>query len=370
MGFLFLEPFYGGSHREFADGWIERSRHRLDLLTLPARFWKWRMRGAALHFARRVRDPRPYDGLIVSDLMSLSDLKALWGGACPPALAYFHENQLSYPLPPGESMDYQFGFTDITTALAARRVLFNSRFQRDAFFERLPGFLRMMPEHRPAWVVEEIRTRAAVLHPGCRFPDGPPALAPLDRREPPLIVWNHRWEFDKRPGEFFAALDAVRARGRDFRLALLGENFQAAPAEFLEARRRHGDRIVRYGFVEDRAEYAAWLRRGALVVSTAEQENFGMAVVEAVRHGCHPLLPARLSYPEILEKRFHADCLYRDHGDLVARLDALLAEPARLGRRRQELAASMERFSWSRRVEAFDAELDRLSSAPDPPSPA
>jgi hypothetical protein len=87
MAFLFLEPFYGGSHRVFADGWIERSRHRIDLLTLPPRFWKWRMRGAALHFARRVRDPRVYDGLIVSDLMSLSDLKALWGGACPPAPA-------------------------------------------------------------------------------------------------------------------------------------------------------------------------------------------------------------------------------------------------------------------------------------------
>lgn len=331
---LFLEPFYGGSHREFADGRVAHSRHRIDLLTLPARFWKWRMRGAALHFARRVADPGAYGGLVVTDLMSLSDLRALWGRASPPALVYVHENQLSYPLPEGESMDYQFGFTDITTALAADRVLFNSRFQHDAFFERLPGFIDMMPEHRPRWVVEAIRLKSAVLHPGCRFPAGPPPCARRDPAESPLIVWNHRWEFDKRPEEFFAALDAVAARGRSFRLALMGESFQAVPREFLAARERYGDRIVRYGFVEDRAEYLGWLGRGGIVISTAEQENFGMAVVEAVRHGCFPLLPARLSYPEIL-------------------------------------AASMERFAWERRIGAFDAELDGiLSRRRDPASPA
>jgi glycosyltransferase involved in cell wall biosynthesis len=365
--FLFLEPFYGGSHREFADGWAERSRHRLELATLPASFWKWRMRGAALHFAGRIAGPAGaghapggYHGLVATSLMSLSDLKALWGTSCPRALVYFHENQLSYPLPPGETLDVQFGFTDITTALAADRVLFNSRFQMESFFERLPGFLERMPDHRPRWVGEAIRARAGVLHPGCRFPAGPPRLPPRGPG-PPLIVWNHRWEFDKRPEAFFAALDAVLARGREFRLALLGENFQVVPQAFLAARERYGGRIARYGFVERREEYLEWLGRGAIVVSTAAQENFGMAVVEAVRHGCRPLLPDRLAYPEVLDRRFHAGCLYRDDEDLVLRLDALLADPAALDRDRADLAASMERYAWERAVAAFDAELDRLA---------
>src|SRR5262245_27554236 len=170
MKVLFLNPFHGGSHRAFAEGWARHTRHELTLVTMPARFWKWRMRGAALHFARKVADPGAFDALVVTDLMSLSDLRAMWGPACPPALAYFHENQLSYPLPPGEAMDYQFGFTDITTALAARRVLFNSRFQHDAFFASLPDFIGMMPECRPKWVVEAIRSRSSVLHPGIDLP--------------------------------------------------------------------------------------------------------------------------------------------------------------------------------------------------------
>ena len=243
--FLFLEPFFGGSHREFAEGLIEHSRHEIELRTLPARFWKWRLRGAALYLAGRLPEPRVYDGLITSDLLSLSDLKGMWGPACPPALVYFHENQLTYPLAPGERMDYQFGFTDITTALAADRVLFNSRSHFEAFFAELPGFLKRMPEYRPRWVIEAIRSRSGVLSPGCRFASGDPIPLPLPA-QPPLVVWNHRWEFDKDPGAFFSALETVDARGVGFELALLGENYQKVPKAFLRARERWGNRILQY----------------------------------------------------------------------------------------------------------------------------
>ena len=373
---LFLNPFHGGSHQAFAEGWAKRSRHAFDLVTLPARFWKWRMRGAALHFARKVADPAAYDALVVTDLMSLSDLRALWGEACPPALAYFHENQLSYPLPPGEAIDYQFGFTDITTCLAARRVLFNSRFQQDEFFDRLPGFLGMMPEFQPRWVIEAIRSRASVLHPGIDFGDGPDSRAaePAGRHDrsrrdegAPLVIWNHRWEFDKNPSAFFAALDAALLRGRDFRLALLGENFQVVPKEFEAARDRYGDRIVQYGHVEDRAAYLDWLKCGDIVVSTATQENFGMAVVEAMAFGCLPLLPCRLAYPEIVPEALHGACLYDDERDLADRLADLLAGGVRGEKAdsiRAELAVAMRRHDWERAVVPFDREIDLLLTAP------
>ena len=41
------------------------------------------MRGAALHFARAVARPEEYDLLLVTDLMSVADLKAVWGVNCP-----------------------------------------------------------------------------------------------------------------------------------------------------------------------------------------------------------------------------------------------------------------------------------------------
>lgn len=360
MKYLFLEPFFGGSHRDFAEGLIFHSKHTIDLYTLPARFWKWRMRGAALYFLKKIPAIDGYDGLIVTDLMSLSDFKALCGPGCPPALVYFHENQLTYPLAPGESRDFQFGFTDITTALAADRILFNSRTHFEAFFSRLPGFLNMMPEYQPKWVIDAIRKKAGVLYPGCRFPAEtrlPDISIPA---APPLVVWNHRWEFDKNPEEFFGALDAILERGLDFRLAILGENFQMVPKEFIAARKRYRSRIVRYGYEASRDKYREWLLRGSIVISTAHQENFGIAVVEAVRHGCIPLLPDRLSYPEIIPPEFHPDCLYRNQADLVDKLCFLIENYPRFSDKRRRLSLAMARFAWENRIDDYDRELERL----------
>ena len=361
LKFLFLEPFFGGSHREFAKGLVSRSKHRIDLVTMPARFWKWRMRGAALYFVKKIPSFEDYNGLITTGLMSLSDYKVLSKGQCPPALVYFHETQLTYPLALGEHMDYQFGFTDITTALAAERVLFNSRTHSDAFFSKLPGFLKMMPEYRPNWVVEAIRSKADVLYPGCRFPAQGLSAADFSWETPPLIVWNHRWEFDKNPDDFFQALDTLMENGAAFRLALLGENYQAIPKAFLGARDRYGDRIVQYGYVESREEYVKWLKRGSIVISTARQENFGIAVIEAVRYGCMPLLPARLAYPEIIPKRFHSQVLYKDAGELAEKLIQLIANYSEFETHRRDLSGQMSRFAWENLIDHYDQELEKLA---------
>lgn len=362
MKFLFLEPFFGGSHRNFAEGLISNSRHKIDLLTLPARFWKWRMRGASLYFAKKVSHPGSYDGLITTDLMSLSDLKVLLGASCPPSLVYFHENQLTYPLAPGESMDAQFGFTDITTALAAERVIFNSNTHFNAFFRNLPRFLKMMPEYRPGWVVETIRCKAGVLYPGCQFPSRREETFFASQPDLPLlIIWNHRWEFDKGPRAFFDALDEIRERGLNFRLALLGENFQTVPKDFIAARERYKHRIVRYGYVESREEYLEWLKRGSIVISTAAQENFGISVVEAVRHGCMPILPDRLSYPEIIPIEYHSDVLYKDNEEFVEKLGLAITHYTGFNKHVHGLAEAMGRFSWENLIDQYDEELERLA---------
>lgn len=360
MKFLFLEPFFGGSHKSFAEGLRSHSRHSIDLLTLPARFWKWRMRGAALYFSERVKQVDAYDGLIASNLMSLSDFKMLIGSKCPPTLVYFHENQITYPLAPGESLDVQFGFTDITTGLAADMVAFNSRAHMNAFFSALPAFLGMMPEYRPGWVIAAIRNKARVLSPGCHFSAGSSSLSPPEDG-PPIIIWNHRWEHDKNPEDFFSALDTVRGQGLDFRLALLGENFQAMPKAFLSAKEQFNNQLMQYGHVDSRRDYIDWLARGSIVISTAHQENFGISVVEAIRHGCLPLLPDRLAYPETLPEAYHAAFLYRDQTDLTAKLARLITEGQAMRKARQALADAMGRYAWEAVIPDYDELLEMLA---------
>jgi len=359
MKFLFLEPFFGGSHKDFAEGLVAHSRHDIDLVTLPARFWKWRMRGAALHFFDKIETLSDYDGIIASGLMGLSDFKMLAGADCPPVLVYFHENQITYPLAPGEALDVQFGFTDITTGLAADRILFNSRTHMNAFLDALPGFLRMMPEHRPRWVETAIHDKSTVCHPGCRFPGGE-FQVPYPDEGAPIIIWNHRWEFDKNPEDFFSALDAMEKRGLDFRLALLGENFQACPKPFLDARKRLKHRLVQYGYAESREDYENWLSRGSIVISTAIQENFGIAAVEAIRHGCLPLLPNRLAYPEVLPEKYHDDFLYKDLPDLEKKLAYLIVENGRLIETREALSNAMGQYAWENVIGEYDDLLEQL----------
>ena len=360
MKFLFIEPFFGGSHKEFAEGLIAHSRHQFDLLTLPSRFWKWRMRGAALHFAEKLPNLDAYDGIITSNLMSLSDFKMLTAPSSPPALVYFHENQITYPLAPGESMDVQFGYTDITTGLAAQKIFFNSHTHHKEFFSALPGFLRLMPEYRPHWVTEAINKKSEVCYPGCRFEGAHISLSPPEPT-PPIIVWNHRWEFDKNPNDFFAAIDAVEQMGVDFRLALLGENFQMVPKPFLAAKERYSDRIVQYGYAPSRKDYLNLLSRGAVVISTAHQENFGISIVEAIRYGCLPLLPNRLSYPEILPKPFHTDFLYHTQDELVDKLFHLLASYRQLQKARETLSSAMSQYAWENMIGQYDEALEELA---------
>ena len=238
--------------------------------------------------------------------------------------------------------------------------LFSHHTHFDAFFSALPGFLKMMPEYRPHWVIDEIRAKAKVLYPGCRFPSEEKVFH-FPESVPPLIIWNHRWEFDKNPDDFFRALDAVLELGLDFRLALLGQNFQMVPKAFIGAKERYGARIVQYGYVESREMYRQWLRQGSIVVSTATQENFGISIVEAIRHGCIPLLPHRLSYPEIIPESFHNDFLYKDQKDLVKKLCAVISDSSRHRSEVEKLSHEMGRFSWDKMITEYDEELRCLA---------
>jgi len=362
LKFLFLEPFWGDSHRAFAQGLISHSKHTIDLITLPDSFWKWRLNGAALYFYKIIPNLRAYDGLITTSLMRLSDFKALSGSSCPPVLAYFHESQLTYPQPSGKSLNFQLGFSDITTGLTADKVLFNSETHYKTFFTTLTDFIKKMPDYQPEWVTGAIRSKSGVLYPGCAFAGAPPDVSAFTDSTPPLIIWNHRWEFDKNPKDFFEALETLLETGHDFHIALLGKNDQFVPKQFIKARKRFGRRIVQYGYVPSQEKYYEWLKRGTVVISTAWQENFGMAVIEAIRWGCLPLLPKRLSYPEIIPEALHSDFLYQDNQDLATKLAYIIENVTVFQEKRKQLSEAMARFEWKNLGVLFDKVLKQLVS--------
>jgi glycosyltransferase involved in cell wall biosynthesis len=359
---LLCEPYFTGSHRSWAEGIVCYSRHDVRLVTHTGGFWKWRMQGAALTLAEQV------DGLTASwghaDVVVASDmvhLPALLGLArqslsAVPVVLYMHENQLTYPLPEDTAPDHTYAMVNWLSMAAADRVLFNSEHHLREVFEHLPALLARFPDHRHTHLMHAVRARSEVVPVGIdteRF-----ARSPVEDG-PPVVVWNHRWEYDKDPEAFFAAVLAVAARGVDFRVIVAGESYQTVPDVFERGRRALGDRVIHFGTASD-DDYPRLLAQGDVVVSTARHEFFGVAVVEAVTAGCLPLLPHRLSYPELVPS---AHPYLYDHPDgLVARLTWALTHHDERKGAAERARQHAQRFAWPQVAPRYDRVLGDVAA--------
>lgn len=358
MKIAFLESFYGGSHKNFLDGLIKYSSHEIEPFVLPARFWKWRLRCAALYFAEQLESTiKAFDLVVASDMMNLAEFKSL-SGYSGPTIHFFHENQLTYPLPKTDSLEIHFVFVNLVSALVADLNLFTSNFQYKRFEQDLPDFINNIPEFVPLNTQNRIMQKSRVTYMGCDYDGFEPVGTP--KNSVPIILWNHRWGYDKQPEVFFRTIYHLAEKGLDFKLILIGENFQTRPKAFLEAKERLGDRIIQFGFVEALEDYASYLKMSDIIISTAIQENFGYSVVEAIYCRTLPLLSNSLSYPEILEKKFHKQFLYDNEDDLETKLEYLVANYRKFDKARQELSRSMARFHWKKRIAEFDRTFEEV----------
>jgi len=365
---LALEPYYGGSHRAVLDGLVQHVDAEWTLLTLPARKWKWRMRGAAITMAAEARrlaeekraagnehDAPPWDLVFASTFVNLAEFRGLAGAgiAAIPAIVYFHENQLVYPNRHEAEWDYQFPLTNITSALSAERCIFNTCWNLEHFLVEAPPFLKRFPDHHPRGVAERIGAKSTVLAPP--FDPAPFDARPPVRGERVRIVWPHRWEHDKDPEAFFAAVAALASEGLRFEVAVAGQSFRETADTMQNAAAALGDRLVHVGEPTSRSEYAALLASADIAVSTAVNEFFGLAMIEAAYAGCFPLVPDRLAYPEIYPSAFR----YAHHDALVAKLRSLILDRPNPGEAREVAAA----FTFERLAERYAEEFHGVASA-------
>jgi glycosyltransferase involved in cell wall biosynthesis len=330
MKILILEPYFTGSHAAWAKGYQRYSQYHIEILCLSGQFLKWRMHGGAVTLVRMFRSQNfSPDLLMASDMLDLTTFLALTRHRIAefPVVIYFHENQLSYPWSPGDrdviqKRDRHYGFINYSSALAADAVFFNSQFHQDSFLRELHRFLKQFPDHRELENVDKIAAKSQVLHLGLdlkRF--GQYRHSSGEKKGlPPLLLWNHRWEYDKNPQDFFRALFVLSEQGLDFRVAILGENFSQAPVVFDKEREKLATKNVQYGYVQDFGQYADWLHRSDIIPVTSNQDFFGASVVAAVYCGCFPILPKRLAYPEIFSLEFYPDNFYNNFDDLVEKL--------------------------------------------------
>ncbi len=367
MKIALIEPFYSGSHQQWADALQKFSKHQIQIFSLPGRHWKWRMHGGAVTLAQMyLESDFEADLILATDMLDLSTFLSLTRSqtAHLPTAIYFHENQLTYPWSPNDQdvafkRDNHYSFINYTSALSADKIFFNSAYHQESFLNALPEFLGQFPDKKELATVDLIAQKSQVLYLGLdlqyfdAFED-----AAQEKERFGTIVWNHRWEYDKNPVAFFDALFTLQDRGMKFHLIVMGEQTTKHPPIFAAAKERLSEHILHWGYAASKEEYAQLLWKSDILAVTSIQDFFGGSVVEAMYCNCIPLLPNRLAYPEHSPKAYHTTFYYQEEKELVKRLQGQLFHIALL--RKQNTQQFVEKYDWESMIKEYDKEFENL----------
>ncbi len=391
LNILALESYYGGSHKIFLDHLMQMSQHNWEFMGLLPRKWKWRMMHSALTFSdiihnvdsnsEEVDEPSRFitssysgrrpDLIFCTDMLNLAEFKGFLPAnfADIPCVAYFHENQLTYPTHYDKSKDRHFSWINITSAICADSVWFNSEYHMNSFLDAVTYRIKKAPDCRPANLADRIRAKSIIVPQGIEeHSDIQPGRRKADTT-PLRILWAARWEFDKNPGDFFDALRLVRDMGIDFRLSVIGGKTRAKDLIFDKAEKEFAAYIDHWGFMDTLEEYEDVLKNADIAVSTAIHEFFGISMAEAVAAGAFPIVPERLAYPEVLKENMADDQKIRFFYDgSVANLAEKIANCAKILQADGSLwednpnrgIDKISRFYWHNLIPEIDEKLSAV----------
>jgi glycosyltransferase involved in cell wall biosynthesis len=121
-----------------------------------------------------------------------------------------------------------------------------------------------------------------------------------------IIVFPHRLDSEKNP-EMFSLLKE----------SYLGKVLREAGWTFIFSKKN----------TESKSEYYNLLWRSKISVSFADQETFGIAMIESVMDGCFPVVPNRLSYTEL----YHPVFQYHSLNEAMLLIQKIVNHPEDFG---------------------------------------
>lgn len=347
---LLLSAYDAESHRYWWKGLISNlEEYDWTVLTLPARYFSWRIRGNALTWAYNERETleQYYDLVIATSMTDLSTLRGFVPNLSRiPTVVYFHENQFDYPSSGHQFASVEPKVLNLYTALAADKIIFNTAYNLSTFLSGLDELLKKMPDHVPGGMVTALKNKAEVLP----VPLNSDAFLLSKRSVDEFnIVWNHRWEYDKNPALLYSSIKKLYSFGISFKLHVVGRQFRKEPQEFSLLRAEFPDVIGAWGYVESKQQYIKLLNKADIVLSTALHDFQGIAVLEGVAAGAVPVVPNRLAYTEL----FPAEFRYSDKGDEAQNLADHLHSLIKSKTEKTLIAPNVEHLSWGVLAESY-----------------
>jgi len=325
-----LSAYRSASHAAWAD-WLTCTFGHINWhsLQLPGRHFRWRIRGNPLSWLHTL-PKEPADLILATSMVDLATLKGLHPRiADVPCIYYFHENQFAYPTSgkQHESIDPQM--VQLYGALAADKIVFNSAFNRDSFIKGVDDLLRKLPDETPENLNRILNHKSQLLAVPIKPLNDYDSGTHLGTKNKKLILWNHRWEYDKHPQLFADALCKLKEKNIHFQLALLGERAAIKPDALKRIEETCAENIIINEKVTTE-KYCETLQQASIVVSTAIHEFQGLSIMQAVSAGCIPVVPDDLCYAEQYAEEYRYPPLNADAlaDKLILLLDTIPAAPS------------------------------------------
>ena len=361
MNILLVSPFHGSSsHAAWAEGLKAHSGHKVSIVDLEDVAWSWRLKGGSVPLWQKLRDwPEAADLLLTTSLTCLASLHGLLRRSRLselPTVYYMHENQLTYPIRPGGKRDSQLVLRQFHAQLTADEVWFNSSYNLDSWFKKLPGFLKNFKDHQGLELVPMLKERSRVVPLGLSLER---TAVPKKNSDRPILLWNQRWTWEKGVDRLLSLIKKFGPQA-DFDVVLLGPSSQDPERRELEE--FLGPRLLHSGWCS-RDSYLQWVDKASFTVSVARHEFFGISMLEAASRGLMLFLPNDLAYPEVLPVELHERCLYSSQKDLYRRLKEYLANPEGFHQTQKSLREAALQYDWRRQAASYDSELERVTMA-------
>jgi hypothetical protein len=354
LDILAIEPFYGGGRRHMLDTLTRCSRHRWNVLKLPARRIERRLSAAAQWFAEILQrhSVGSVDVLFTSEAINLAEFYRLVPNlARKPSIVYFHENELPDPRhASGSAVE----LVNLITGAAAEEVWFNSLYHLKTFLGKATALVNRYTELSGSSPLPELTRKAQLVHPPVDLDVLRLVREQSSLQRDPRTIILEAGGSDLAPLKHL--LGVLKRREERFTLLTLG-NPADIPPEIPHTPIDPSD---------ETAEARAALEAG-LFISLRHGATADYQAVRAMVAGCWPLLPDQGVYPELLPPRIHRQCLYDGSGEgLTARvLDAWYLD--RPEQYEDELLDVLSPFEPISACAAMDERLDRLHGHPARP---
>lgn len=325
MNILILLPYGGGSHTYWASTIKKYSAHQVKILEMPGRFWKWRMHGSASYFAKLVNEiDEKFDYILTTSMMNVLEFKGALNerNRSIPIHLYFHENQFAYPVSSkdpdqkSERLEH-YQFIQLQSFIAADKVYFNSEYNRQTFLKGANSLLKKLPDFKEH-LESKLQRPSKIWKVFIPTND----FTTTKKTTEIIFIWNHRWEEDKNPKDFFKVLKNLKGEGLSFKLIVCGK--ESTNDNFIQAKKEFHQEIIHFGEAKSRSEYLELLKLATHSIITSNHDFYGISAIELILSGVKTYFPNRLAYPEHFSQSIWKKISYKNINEIT--FSKILAE--------------------------------------------